>query len=119
MRVGILGFGLEGRSAVAALQRWGETSIVVLTDEVPSKQSAHIGVPWFHGRAALKAIRALDLLVKSPGIPPRHPLVCAAQMASIPLTTPTNLYLEKVRASGTSVIGVTGSKGKSTTATLV
>ncbi len=119
MRIGILGFGIEGRSVLAAFQRWGETSLTVLTDSAPTELGANPDVPWLHGPAAEKAIASLDLVVKSPGIPPRHPLVLAIQRAGVAQTTATDLYLERVRASGAPVIGITGSKGKSTTATLI
>jgi UDP-N-acetylmuramoylalanine--D-glutamate ligase len=37
----------------------------------------------------------------------------------VPFTTATNLYLARARAAGLAVVGVTGSKGKSTTASLI
>ncbi|MEN8130364.1 MAG: UDP-N-acetylmuramoyl-L-alanine--D-glutamate ligase [Pseudomonadota bacterium] len=105
---------------MAAYRRWGSDSLVVLTDEPPpATSSLDPEIPWLSAQAALHLIKELDLLVKSPGITPRHPFLTEARNRGVNVTTATNLYLEKVLASGAPVIGITGSKGKSTTATLV
>ncbi len=57
-----------------------------------------------------------DLVVASPAIPFEHPVLAEAWRRGLPVTTETNLFLERVRAP---VLGVTGTKGKSTTATLL
>ena len=50
-----------------------------------------------------------DLVIKTPGIPKRF--------VTKPYTTATNIFFESV--SRNQIIGVTGSKGKSTTASLI
>lgn len=57
-----------------------------------------------------------DLVVASPAIPFDHPLLAAAERRGLPVTTEINLFLERVRAF---TVGVTGTKGKSTTSSLV
>ncbi len=57
-----------------------------------------------------------DLVIANPAIPFDHEVLRAAEGAGIPVTTEMNLFLERVRAP---VFGVTGTKGKSTTVTLL
>lgn len=57
-----------------------------------------------------------DLLVASPAIPFEHPVLAAAQERGVEATTEINLFLARVRAP---VLGVTGTKGKSTTSSLL
>jgi UDP-N-acetylmuramoylalanine--D-glutamate ligase len=91
-----------------------------MTDEPPTDTTLDPGVPWLSGKAAMRSICSLDLIAKSPGLPPTHPLLKAAQHCDIPLTSATNLYIDKVRrVTAAPIIGITGSKGKSTTATMV
>ena len=52
-----------------------------------------------------------DLAVKTPGIPKGS--------VKIQYTTATNIFFSKIKELGNQVIGVTGSKGKSTTASLI
>ena len=52
------------------------------------------------------------------GIRLDHPLLVAAARRGVEVTTNVNLFLAEVRAAGLPVIGITGSKGKSTTSTL-
>lgn len=118
-RVGILGFGVEGQSVLRALQRWGGNSPVVLTDAPDSRTTVPCDLPWYTGEDALRALAKLDLLIRSPGFPPQHPIICSARRQGMALTSASNLFLQMARAKNATVIGVTGSKGKSTTATLV
>lgn len=117
-RVGILGLGVEGRAAVGALyDAQYRRDIVVLSDN--AVHHAPPGVVVHTGDEAVGALDQLDVLIRSPGFPPHHPLRVAADIASLQQTTSTRLYLDEVRASGLPVLGITGSKGKSTTSTLV
>jgi UDP-N-acetylmuramoylalanine--D-glutamate ligase len=57
-----------------------------------------------------------DLVVTSPALPPTHPFIAAAKSAGVPVTTEIRLFLERCHAP---VVGVTGTKGKSTTTALL
>jgi len=64
----------------------------------------------------LDRLRAGDLVVASPAIPFDHPVTVEALRRGLEVTSEIRLFLERVPAT---VLGVTGTKGKSTTATLL
>jgi UDP-N-acetylmuramoyl-L-alanine---L-glutamate ligase len=114
--VGLLGFGREGRAMHDALRRAGhDRTVHVLADRpIPVPE----GVRLHAGEEGFRALAQLDVLVRSPGFAPGHPLRRAADAAGLVQTTGTNVFLAEVRASGLPVVGITGSKGKSTTSTV-
>jgi UDP-N-acetylmuramoylalanine--D-glutamate ligase len=118
-RVGIFGAGAEGRSAWEALARRGAPPPVVFADQEPPPGVVPEGLRVAAGEGMAAALGEVDLLVRSPGIRLGHPLLAAAARRGVAVTTTTNVFLAEVRVlAGLPVIGVTGSKGKSTTATL-
>ncbi len=113
--VAVFGYGAEGRSVVRWLQRTGCRSVRVVSSEPPGDLAS--GLSW-SSESEATALSGVDVLVKSPGIPPRHPLLAAAAERGLATTSATVLFVERARAAGLALVGVTGSKGKSTTATL-
>ncbi len=57
-----------------------------------------------------------DLIVASPAIPPQNSFIQAARLAGRPVTTEIRLFVERCPAK---IIGVTGTKGKSTTTAML
>ncbi|HWE59052.1 MAG TPA: Mur ligase family protein [Solirubrobacteraceae bacterium] len=66
---------------------------------------------------ARKALAGADVLVRSPGVSIYKPLIQEAIRAGTTVSTATGLWLAE--RGGHHVIGVTGTKGKSTTATVI
>ncbi len=118
-RVGLLGLGVEGRSTLAALRRAGNRrEITVFLDAPPpAAEALPDGVRFATDPA--RSFADADVLVRSPGFAPEHPLRRLADAAKIRQTTGTNLFLSELRARGLASVGITGSKGKSTTSTVV
>lgn len=111
-KICILGFGKEGKSVVTALERNDIKADITIADE----KDVDIGVYAKQtGKDWLKDIEKFDVLIKSPGIPPNETL----ETQRTNMATPTNIFLDEVAAIGSTVIGVTGSKGKSTTTSLI
>lgn len=115
-RAAVFGFGAEGRANAAWLLRRGCRSVRVISasrpDDLPS------GVSW-SAETDPGALDRVELLLKSPGIKPSHPLLAAAAAHHLPVTSGTALFVERARRAGIAIVGVTGSKGKSTTASLI
>lgn len=119
-RVGILGMGVEGSALLAALRRAGHLLPVHLFTEKPFTPPATAGeVVCWQGERVAEGLGGVDILVRSPGFAPTHPVRLLADGLALPQTTPTNLYIEVVRQAGLPIVGITGSKGKSTTSTLL
>lgn len=110
----ILGFGREGRAMANALTEYVKGCKITIADmnektEVPKEFKKQTGETW------LSNLEIFDVLIKSPGIPPLPEITRLKGK----LTTPTQIFLDTIAGSGATVIGVTGSKGKSTTASLI
>jgi len=116
-RAAVFGYGVEGRSAVSWLRRCGLKDVRVISADPPPGLDA--GVTWIDEAGIDAALDGVEVLIKSPGIRPAHPLLSAARARGVPTTSATVLFVEQARAAALAVIGVTGSKGKSTTATLI
>ena len=116
-RVTVLGLGHFGGGVAVARWLCGQGAAVTVVDDAPADKLADsvaqlAGLPiTFHlgtGRPAVDA----DLVVASPAIPPTHP----ALATNVPITTEVGLFVERCPCD---VYGVTGTKGKSTTSTLL
>ncbi|MDP4008965.1 MAG: UDP-N-acetylmuramoyl-L-alanine--D-glutamate ligase [bacterium] len=108
----ILGFGEEGRATHSFLIHHG-IPVAGIAD-----RDDHIKAPekiMFHtGDKYLQAISQYDIIIRSPGIP--HHLVSPLLSPTQTLTSATNIFFEECSAP---IIGVTGTKGKSTTCSLL
>ncbi len=107
-RVGVFGYGVEGRATEARLKLVGAQCVLV--DDDPAA-----GV-LVSGRGGLEALATCAVVVKGPGIPRRRADVLALE-ASVPVVSALDLWLHDVDRR--RVIGVTGTKGKSTTTALI
>ncbi len=102
----IWGYGREGRSTEEFLRTWCHPASVEIYEGTPDDMAADGGGSW-------------DLIIKSPGIawmPDERLAKGAAQEITEKLTSQTELFLSAFRDR---TIGVTGTKGKSTTASML
>lgn len=105
-KIGIAGFGLEGQATYAFLK--DGVAVTVFDERVPDGLPA--GVPFVQ---SLSIPADIAVVYKSPGIPTSK-LTLASRETRI--TTLMEAVLERVRERA---IGVTGTKGKSTVASLI
>ena len=119
-RIAILGFGREGQAAVDWLDRHSPGARVCIFDE-----NADIRLPAQMRRTAelktgkfdAEELSHFDRIVKSPGIPLSHPALAGARKKGVDITSGSNLWF--LSHGSRRTIGVSGTKGKSTTASLI
>ncbi|GAA4059350.1 UDP-N-acetylmuramoyl-L-alanine--D-glutamate ligase [Actinomadura miaoliensis] len=105
MRVAVIGFGVEGRAAVDYWTARGHQVVV-------HERSGPVDVPDGVTLADdyLTGLDTVDLIVRSPGVRPE----------TLPAEVPTTSVIAEFMARCPApVIGVTGTKGKGTTATAI
>lgn len=100
-RIGILGFGQEGQAVLKYLADH-ELSATVYDQK--------------DGDNYLDSISDCTLLFRSPGIWRKHPKILDAEKAGVVITSQTKWFFENSKAT---IIGVTGTKGKGTTSSLI
>ncbi len=109
-RVGIYGYGVEGRATVRRLRGTGAELLIV--DDDPGDAGVLSAAD-----GGLEALATCDVVIKSPGIPRRRADVIGLEERGVVVTSALDLWLHEVDAR--RVIAITGTKGKSTTTSLV
>ncbi len=123
-RIGVWGAGRELRSFAQQLSRRlpGASIGVAAFDTAPPEDVREtLRAPAAQVVTAADddvavALSGCDVVVRSPGVSIHRPEMLALREAGVPVTTATSLWLSE--RGGAGVIGVTGTKGKSTTAAL-
>ncbi len=117
-KICILGYGREGKAMIEAIRSHVKKCKITVADENADalKELAET-TPYYlqSGTEWLSNLETFDVIIKSPGIPPNPQL--EAQRTK--LTSATQIFFDTITGTGATVIGVTGSKGKSTTASLI
>ncbi len=119
--IGVWGAGREIRSFASQLRRrLPSARISVIAFDAPPTaaevksiaEDAEVVV----GSDAVGALARCDALVRSPGVSIHRPELIELRERGIPVATATGLWLAEQGGGG--VVGITGTKGKSTTAAL-
>lgn len=111
-RVVVWGYGREGRAAVGALSDVPLGDLSVIDD----KSRADADRPVLTGTAAAAALAAADVVIKSPGVSRYDERVLALASRGVTVTGGSALWMAEHH---TRTVAVTGSKGKSTTSSLI
>ena len=117
-RVLVLGLAVTGEAAALALAARGVD--VVVSDRSPDADSGRLagtGVELRLGTEDESVLSGVELVVKSPGVPERSPVAAAARARGIPIWSEIELGWRLL--PGNPVLGVTGTKGKTTTVRLL
>lgn len=110
-KIAVLGYGMEGESIVQYLFKSGYKSVVV-HDLKPNLENLN-NVQKCLGKDYLNSLEKYDIIFRSPGIPY---LSKEFKNLKAKLTSSTKYFFENCPAP---IIGVTGTKGKGTTASLI
>ncbi|MBO3737048.1 UDP-N-acetylmuramoyl-L-alanine--D-glutamate ligase [Actinoplanes flavus] len=119
--VAVWGTGREGRAAVTAIARHQPSRLIAVDDS-----ANYLSVEWTDelaelaplagGEHAFAALASADVVVRSPGVPSTHPFMVELRARGITVTGGSALWMAE---HARKTVGVTGSKGKSTTSSLI
>lgn len=103
MKVAILGFGQEGKAVLKFLKKNQPQVKPVILDKKRDPKY-------------LSRLQKFDLIYRSPGVPYNLPQIQRAVKKGVKFSSATDLFFQYAKGA---IIGITGTKGKSTTATLI
>ena len=116
----IVGLGKTGLSCARFLaQRGFQVAVTDSREAPPGLSDLREAVPnmaVFLGGFDAQVFAAAEIIILSPGVSPREPLVLEAVARGVPIIGDIEIFAQYVQ---TPVIGITGSNGKSTVTTLV
>lgn len=103
MKIAILGFGREGKSTLKFLKKNNPKAEIKILDQKLDKNY-------------LKNLSDFDIVYRTPGVPYNLPEIQKAIKNGVKFSSNIQLFLENFKGK---TIGITGTKGKGTTATLL
>ncbi len=106
--VAVLGYGREGQSTLRLFSEIGGFKSIAICDLSPV--SAPDGVRVISGKDYQKCLSEFDIIMKSPGVVLEDGVDCSRVWSQ------TEIFISVYRDQ---IVGVTGTKGKSTTTTLI
>ena len=122
-RVTVAGLGRFGGGIAVARWLVEHGASVLVTDRESADKLADsvrqldgLPVTFRLGEQREEDFTNTDLIVASPAISPSSPMLRAARAANVPVTTEIRLFVERCPAT---IVGVTGTKGKSTTTAML
>lgn len=118
--VAIIGFGIEGQDATRYFL--GQGSKITIFDKKPIENLNTAGfldknINWVTGEDYLeKGLLNFDIIVRSPGFYRFSPVLLDAEKNGALITSNTKLFFKESEAN---IIGITGTKGKGSTARML
>ncbi len=109
----ILGFGKEGQDSFFALRKMFPDKVIGIADEKKIKVPDN-GVKFFWGKDYLSGVGEYEVVIKTPGIP-LSKIEKSFSKGTI-ITSQTNIFFDNFEGT---IVGVTGTKGKGTVASLI
>ena len=116
----VWGLGKEGLAVVRFLQQERFYANLYLYNDTLLSEKAE-GFNIFSGDDIKGLLPKIDVIIRSPGVSIYKDEIIKAKAAGIKVTSSSDIFLSEMRKNHpqTTIIGVTGSKGKSTTSSLL
>jgi len=115
MRVAILGFGREGKSLLKFLKK----SLPAGRQVLKFKNAKISILDQKFDKNYLKNLSRFDIIFRSPGLPYTLPKLYRARSSGVEVSSATKLFFSLAHPYRKKLIGITGTKGKGTTSTLL
>jgi UDP-N-acetylmuramoylalanine--D-glutamate ligase len=120
-RVAMFGLARSGISCALALQA-GDATVFAWDDSEPAQDKARADGVTVTNLHTID-FKTLHSLVLSPGVPLTHPTphwtVVKAKAAGVEIIGDTEVFVREVQDTGSKIIAITGTNGKSTTTALI
>lgn len=126
-KVTVMGLGLLGRGVgdVAFLARMGAK--LTVTDKKTKAElasslkllSKYKNITYVLGEHREKDFTSADMVIKSAGVPIDSQYIKSAKKAGVPVYMSTALFAQFAKEKGATLVGITGTRGKSTTTHLI
>src|ERR1700722_3822868 len=121
-KVAVLGLGIEGTSILPFLKKSG--AFIYILDKRQKEdieqdfitQAERFGAQFRLGKNYLEDLTDFDVIIRSPGIRRLLPELTEAEKKGVVITSQTKLFFDLCPCP---IIGITGTKGKGTTSTLI
>ena len=110
----ILGFGREGKDTFLFLRRLFPQKTLAIADLRKDIGVTDKKTKLYLGENYLKALKKYEVIIKSPGVPPK--VIAPFLTKKQEIISQTGIFFENFPGT---IIGVTGTKGKSTTSFLI
>ncbi len=121
-KIAVLGVGVEGMALVNFLKEYS-TQITIYDQKSESehdtdtlKEIRNLGLPVLFGAKTFPNLMSFDIIFRSPGIKHTHTAITEAKKNGAIVTSQTQLFFDLCPCP---IIGVTGTKGKGTTSSLI
>src|SRR3989338_1070350 len=115
-KIAIIGFGVEGKAVFDYLWSHDYQNLTICDQNVGLKADLPEGVSVKLGNHYINDLDQFEVLFRSPGVPFFTPQIQAAVLCGTEVTSATKYFMDQCPCP---VIGVTGTKGKGTTCTLI
>ncbi len=123
-KITVMGLGLLGRGIGDAKYLASCGAELIVTDLKSKEQLAaaleelrdYPGITFVLGEHRLEDFRGRDLILKAAGVPADSEFIAEARAAGTPIRMSADLFAE---LSGIPIVGVTGTRGKSTTTYMI
>lgn len=123
-RIVVLGLGLHGGGLAVARWLAKQGAKLVVTDLksrrelAPSlKKLKGLKIRFVLGSHPLSLLKNCDLVIQNPGVSRNHPFILAAKRRGVPVANEASLFLKLCPTK--NIVAVTGTRGKSTSVSLL
>lgn len=126
-RITLMGLGLLGRGIGDATFLSACGAQLLVTDRKSKEElgpaldelKAYKTITYVLGEHRLEDFKNCDMVIKAAGVPLDSPYVAEARKSGVPVYMTTALFAKFAQEVGAMLVGVTGTRGKSTTAHLI
>lgn len=112
-KIVILGFGREGKSSLNYIRKYLPNEVIAIADDNIDKIDIDDNYVVKCSKDYIKELEDYDIILKSPGIPVKDHKY---DNVLSKISSQTDLFIDEYRDK---IIGITGTKGKSTTSSLI